>query len=189
MQELASAAARSVDAARCINIQRCPDGLYNKAFILTMDNGKEIVAKIPNPNAGAPYYTTASEVATMDFARTVLQTPAPRVYTWNASADINSNPVGAEYIVMEKIPGVQLSDIWWGLQLNQKLKIFSQIARYMRMWTSVGFDRLGSIYYTESMGTPLNEVLYSEGEILSIISGLLSDLVLIVNGAMEVGKI
>ncbi|KAM5447484.1 hypothetical protein MaudCBS49596_005995 [Microsporum audouinii] len=162
MQELASAAARSVDAARCINIQRCPDGLYNKAFILTMDNGKEIVAKIPNPNAGAPYYTIASEVATMDFARTVLQTPAPRVYAWNASADINSNPVGAEYIVMEKIPGVQLSDIWWGLQLNQKLKILIQVARYMRRWTSVGFDKLGSIYYPESMGTPLNEVLYSE---------------------------
>jgi hypothetical protein len=29
-----------------------------------MDNGTEVFAKLPNPNAGTPQYTTASEVAT-----------------------------------------------------------------------------------------------------------------------------
>jgi hypothetical protein len=29
-----------------------------------MDNGTEVVAKLPNPNAGPAHYTTASEVAT-----------------------------------------------------------------------------------------------------------------------------
>ncbi|OAT11687.1 hypothetical protein BDBG_17550 [Blastomyces gilchristii SLH14081] len=69
---LASVAATSVGANRCVDIEKCPDGLYNKAYLLTMDNGKEVFAKIPNPNAGIPYYTTASEVATMDFARNIL---------------------------------------------------------------------------------------------------------------------
>jgi hypothetical protein len=32
-----------------------------------MDDGRQVVAKIPNPNAGRPHFTTASEVATMDF--------------------------------------------------------------------------------------------------------------------------
>lgn len=32
-----------------------------------MDNGTEIVAKLPNPIAGPAYYTTASEVATREF--------------------------------------------------------------------------------------------------------------------------
>lgn len=32
-----------------------------------MDDGREVIAKLPNPNAGRPYFTTASEVATMDF--------------------------------------------------------------------------------------------------------------------------
>ena len=40
------------------------EGLHNKAFIFTMDNGMEVVAKLPNPNAGPARYTTASEVAT-----------------------------------------------------------------------------------------------------------------------------
>lgn len=43
------------------------EGEYNKAFLLAMDNGAEVVAKIPNPNAGPAYYTTASEVATIDW--------------------------------------------------------------------------------------------------------------------------
>lgn len=40
------------------------EGFHNKAFILTMDNGAEVFAKLPNPNAGPAQYTTASEVAT-----------------------------------------------------------------------------------------------------------------------------
>ena len=43
------------------------EGQYNKVFQLVMDNGAQVVAKIPNPNAGPAYYTTASEVATVDF--------------------------------------------------------------------------------------------------------------------------
>lgn len=32
-----------------------------------MDNGKNVIARIPHPIAGPEYYTTASEVATMEF--------------------------------------------------------------------------------------------------------------------------
>lgn len=32
-----------------------------------MQDGTQVVGKVPNPNAGRPHYTTASEVATMDF--------------------------------------------------------------------------------------------------------------------------
>jgi hypothetical protein len=48
---------------------KCIEGQYNKAFVLTMDNGSEVVAKLPNPNAGPAFYTTASEVATRQFVR------------------------------------------------------------------------------------------------------------------------
>ena len=43
------------------------EGQYNKVFQLTMGNELEIVARLANPNAGRPHFTTASEVATMDF--------------------------------------------------------------------------------------------------------------------------
>ncbi|KAL3258109.1 hypothetical protein ABHI18_006315 [Aspergillus niger] len=44
-----------------------PDGMFNKAFLMSMDNGREVVAKVPNPNSGIPHPTTAREVATMNF--------------------------------------------------------------------------------------------------------------------------
>lgn len=69
MNRLARVAADSVGADQCISIEKYPDGMHNKVFLMTMDNGREVVAKVPNPNAGLPHFTTASEVATMDFVR------------------------------------------------------------------------------------------------------------------------
>lgn len=69
LKELARVAADSVGAAQCISIKKYPDGMYNKAFLMSMEDGQEVVAKVPNPNAGFPHFTTASEVATMDFVR------------------------------------------------------------------------------------------------------------------------
>jgi hypothetical protein len=67
MNELAQIAARSVSSRGCVSVQKCPDGMYNKCFVLTMDDGQEVIAKVPNPNAGVSHFTTASEVATMEF--------------------------------------------------------------------------------------------------------------------------
>ena len=71
LNRLVSVAAESVGAARCISIEKYPDGMFNKAYLMSMDNGQEVVAKVPNPNAGMPHFTTASEVATMNFVRLV----------------------------------------------------------------------------------------------------------------------
>ena len=67
MNELVCIAARSISSRSCVAVRKLSEGQYNKAFLLTMDDGKRVIAKIPNPNAGRPHYTTASEVATMDF--------------------------------------------------------------------------------------------------------------------------
>ena len=67
--ELAQIAARSIGASSCVEIEKLPEGNFNKTFLLTMDDGNEVIAKVPNPNSGRPHFTTASEVATMDFVR------------------------------------------------------------------------------------------------------------------------
>jgi hypothetical protein len=71
VNELARLAAEAVGAKSCVSVEKYPDGMYNKALLLTMNNGTQVVAKVPNPNAGKPHFTTASEVATMDFVRSV----------------------------------------------------------------------------------------------------------------------
>lgn len=62
-------------------MEKLADGLYNKIFNLTIGNGKLVVARIPNPNVGPDFLTTASEVATMDLV-SVLTTNTLLIYTY-----------------------------------------------------------------------------------------------------------
>lgn len=65
--ELQKVAIDSACAGSCVRMEKLGEGSYNKSFRLVMANGKVVVARIPNPNAGPACLTTASEVATMDF--------------------------------------------------------------------------------------------------------------------------
>jgi hypothetical protein len=67
LKQLCRVAAESVGSKSCVEAVKIVEGQYNKVFLLTMNDGKEVIAKMPNPNAGRPHFTTASEVATMDF--------------------------------------------------------------------------------------------------------------------------
>jgi len=67
--ELQQVAARSVGSKSCASMIKLAEGGYNKVFRLVMNDGKAVIARLPNPNAGPPFYTTASEVATMEFVR------------------------------------------------------------------------------------------------------------------------
>lgn len=71
MNQLAREAARCLNS-RCIHIEKLPDGLYNKAYLFRMNDGREVVGKVTNPSTGLPHYSTASEVATMDFVCFIL---------------------------------------------------------------------------------------------------------------------
>ncbi|KAL4969558.1 uncharacterized protein BDV14DRAFT_187118 [Aspergillus stella-maris] len=104
--------------------------------------------KVPNPNAGLRHYTTASEVATMDFIRRVLDIPVPKIFSWNSSTN---NPVGAEYILMENARGVSLSKIWNNLDLDLRFKVLKKIAMYQHAWSNISFSKYGSLYYSQDI--------------------------------------
>ncbi|EFE36904.1 uncharacterized protein ARB_04431 [Trichophyton benhamiae CBS 112371] len=162
LNQLAQVAADAVGASYCVSVKKYPDGMFNKAFVLTMDNGREVVAKVPNPNAGIPHFTTASEVATMDFARKILDTPAPVVHAWNSQA--KSHPVGAEFIIMDKMKGVPLSQVWAKMQLPQKLQVLLAVTRMQKRWLSVSFSHYGSLYYASDLQTPAGSHYIKDGK-------------------------
>ncbi|KJX97384.1 phosphotransferase enzyme family protein [Zymoseptoria brevis] len=146
--ELAQAAAPAAGSRSCVKLAKLSEGSFNKAFVLTMDDGKEIIAKIPNPNAGYEHFTTASEVATMDYARNILGVPVPQVYAWNSSAD---NPVGAEYILMEKCPGIELHKVWDTITDRQKAAIIHRLVSFEAAFASLELPMYGSLYYAKDL--------------------------------------
>ncbi|RMZ81401.1 hypothetical protein DV738_g2281, partial [Chaetothyriales sp. CBS 135597] len=131
-------------ARRCTSLEKIGEGNFNKAYRLVMDDGRSVIAKIPHPNAGPPTLTTASEVATMEFASTILNIPVPKVLAWSAT---DKNPVNAEYIIMEEAKGSQLHDVWQNLQLRSKVDVIHEIVDIERKLLSVTFNRIGALYF------------------------------------------
>ncbi|RMZ84963.1 hypothetical protein DV738_g299, partial [Chaetothyriales sp. CBS 135597] len=146
--ELAKAAAEAAGSNSCIDITKLPEGNFSKVFLMVMDDGKEIIAKLPNPNAGRAHLTTASEVATMDFVRNVLKVPAPKVYAWNSSC---ANPVGAEYILMERVSGIELDKVWDGMSGKEKFEVVQQLAQYDAAFATSNLPMYGSLYYASDV--------------------------------------
>jgi hypothetical protein len=63
-----------------VQVVKISEGQFNQVFLLTMDDGREVIAKLPNPNAGRTHFTTASEVATMNFVHRPLSDLTESVY-------------------------------------------------------------------------------------------------------------
>ncbi|PYH81656.1 phosphotransferase family protein [Aspergillus uvarum CBS 121591] len=142
--ELQIVAAQSVGAETCTAITKLAEGSFNKTFRLEMGNGSTAIARIPHPIAGPRYYTTASEVATMEFARTILGVPTPRVYAWNADGN---NPVGSEYIIMEESRGTKLEDVWDDFSLEEKIAVIKDLVQLEEKMLQVPLNSYGSLYY------------------------------------------
>lgn len=141
------------------------EGGFNKALLMTLANGKQVVAKIPCPNAGPARYSTASEAAMLTYGKrsfnfTISQqlitstvrshtsVPVPRLLDWNAD---KSNPVGAEYLIMDKAPGVQLYKVWDQLPNRQQHQLIKNLTALERQLSSIRFPAYGNLYFRTSV--------------------------------------
>jgi hypothetical protein len=141
-------------------------GSYNKAFRLTLDDSIKVVARLPCPLAGPSYLVTASEVATLQFTREVLDIPVPRVLTWSG-ADRNSvNRVGADYIIMEEVAGVCLGLRWKKfLNADDVEPILTSVLDVEAKFQTLRFSQIGSLYFKEDVSEELQSLpLFSENK-------------------------
>jgi aminoglycoside phosphotransferase (APT) family kinase protein len=150
VQELKLAAAQAVGRNRCVGIKKLAEGGFNWVFLLTMDDGFEVIARIPTTIAGPPRYATASEVATMDFLRRYHDLPVPKVFAYSSRVDGN-NPVGTEYIIMERVHGSSLASRWQSLSKKELVDVIEQVASLEEKVLAIRFPMFGSLYYKEDV--------------------------------------
>ncbi|RMZ02925.1 hypothetical protein D0862_05843 [Hortaea werneckii] len=141
---LKSLAAKASGAQSCISMLKLAEGGFNKVFRLDMDNGEVVMARIPNPIVGPISRVLTSEVATMDFARNVLDIPVPKVIAWDGKT---ANAAGSEFILMEEAKGKPLAAIWPDMELEEKFKIVEEVVGIQKKLQSVAFSSYGSLYY------------------------------------------
>ncbi|QKX63676.1 uncharacterized protein TRUGW13939_10847 [Talaromyces rugulosus] len=87
--------------------------------------------------------------------------PVPRVFTWNCDP---SNPVGSEYIIMEKAKGTALGDVWYRLPNPSKHKFIKHLVELEAKLAAMPFPGHGCIYYKQDLQTPYPKYQISFGE-------------------------
>ena len=143
---LKAAAIAAVEGAKSVvHMTKLPEGLYSKAFSMILDNHKEIIAWLPTPHAGPVHFVTVSEVATMEFACINLGLPVPRVPSWCSTRA--STAVGAEFIIMEKASGIEVSKVWPQLSQEHRLHLIDKIARIEKVALEHPLPCYGSIFF------------------------------------------
>ncbi|KAL8696167.1 MAG: hypothetical protein Q9224_002934 [Gallowayella concinna] len=150
MNTLARLAAESVGSHTCSDVVKLAESDLNKIYLMKTNDSKEVIAKVPH--TGLSGGTIASEVATMDYVRNVLDLPVPKVHAWSSKS--TANTVGTEFIVMDKAPGVELRHVWQGLNHNQKYDIVKAVVEQETKLTTSTFDAIGSLYYADTDADP-----------------------------------
>ncbi|KAG5294120.1 phosphotransferase enzyme family protein [Histoplasma capsulatum G186AR] len=155
--------ASDIVGAPCTQVTKLPEGLYNKVFSLKTDTGEELLARIPNPNAGSAREVIASEVATLDFLRNVLGIPVPEVVAWSSPSV--PNLVGTGYILMKRIIGHQLSDVWNDMSQAQRFGLVRSLVAIEAKLVKTEMPGYGSLYYRDDYpdGMSMDDVLSPAG--------------------------
>ncbi|KAJ5950252.1 Aminoglycoside phosphotransferase [Penicillium vulpinum] len=151
LDALCSAAATADGQSSQIRAIEKMEGGFSKVFLMQRENGTEVIAKIPCRIAGPAVLTTECEVGNTSI-------PVPRVLSWSSD---RSNAVGAEYIIMEKAPGVQLFEVWGKMPEIEKLQLTRSLTRLEAQLSSIRFPASGGLYLREktniSRWTPLEK--------------------------------
>lgn len=135
------------------SIRKFSEGGFNRIFEISMRTGSSILARLPYPSTLPRRLATASEVATLAFVR-AHGIPAPRVLGYS----VGDNPVGSEYILMEKLPGRPIGDTWFDLSENERLKVLFEIVNLETKIFAIGLPASGSIYYASDLSPETPQV-------------------------------
>lgn len=79
--------------------------------------------------------------------RSQASIPVPEVYAWSSDP---VNPVGAEYIIMEKVKGAALAEIWGSMNALERYKIIDQIVQMEKQLERLKLPAYGNLFLRES---------------------------------------
>jgi len=93
-----------------------------------------------------------SEMETMKYVRSQTSIPVPEIYAYDFG---RKNSVGAQFMLMERIPGRHLYQIWDRLTLAHKKTVLSDIARLLAQLSQLKFNRIGCLSAATGIVGPL----------------------------------
>ena len=128
-------------------MEKLDEGGFNRIFLITMQDGFQMIARIPYPATVPKFHAVASEVATMAFLR-ANGVPVPQVYGYSPTSD---NAAKTEYIFMEFVRGTKLTDVWMQLKEAELASVLRQLVELESLVMSIPFPAGGSLYYADDL--------------------------------------
>ena len=131
-----------------VSVKFLAEGAFNKAYTVDTkmtsdDTVKSYVFRATLPVE--PGDKVRNEVATLDYIKQRTKIPVPTVIAYDSSSE---NDLGFEWILMEKIPGAPLQDIWRHLSDTSKAAITREIASYiLQIRENCDFHEIGGLYH------------------------------------------
>jgi len=130
------------------------EGAFNKLYLVAFSGGgdnlrsSEYIFRATSPVE--PFYKTASEIATLSYIREHTSVPVPRVIAHGSTAE---NELGCEWILMERVPGIALVDVWSDIRLETKSRETKRIAGFVRQLRNIQrpFAAIGNLYFREDI--------------------------------------
>lgn len=95
-----------------------------------------------------PYLKTESEVATLASLRTRTTIPVPRVVAWDSNCD---NELGCEWLLMERIKGVTLYNVWRTMSWPAKQTLTAEVAGMIKHLRDLEYECIGSLYFESAL--------------------------------------
>ncbi len=154
-QAAANALGKSVEDV--VAFDKIAEGGSYRVFQTNLRDGTQVIARLPYPSMTRKGRAIASEVATIAYLRR-CGIPIPKVYSWKSTP---KNPVGSEYIIMEKAQGKPLRETWYSMTVKNRLDIVEKIVLLEKKLFDVSLPAYGSIYFLGSLpaGTPTVAIL------------------------------
>lgn len=171
--ELMYQASRSL-SRRCHHLRKVTNGRYHEIFILYFSSDEIQQKSTDQPAVGDEEWSCIarvsrqpesveklmSEIETMRLVKSKTSIPVPEVYYFDFEID---NKVGAQYMLLEKLPGRHLYKMWDQLSLDDKKIVLVDIANVLAQLSSLRFDQIGCIQAPGVVGPLLYKVCVDEG--------------------------
>ena len=158
LQQQLRASSGNLTHAEEIDLEFLAEGCFNKTYTATLPTSggcQSYIVRVSLPVDS--HYKTASEVATIKYLRARTSIPIPDVFAWDAD---EGNPMGFEWILMEKVAGLPLQDVWYpadgsgSVDWQVKQRVVEVIAESVAQMWRLRFTVGGSLYLPDGIDLP-----------------------------------
>ncbi|KAI1463847.1 phosphotransferase enzyme family-domain-containing protein [Daldinia caldariorum] len=141
---------KAIDPRKQYVVQHHWNGAYSRIYRVSYD-GIQLILKVYLPVC--PRTMTESEVATLRWVDQNTRLPVPKVHYYDST---RNNPIGFEWILMDRIDGTPLFECWRSTTQDAKERIVKQIAEYAAICFACQFnggERASIRHYTKPFRT------------------------------------